>query len=122
MGCTVVEASVEMVIREGVYVFIADLDSERPNKAYGGKSKNVPKRLRQHINKRITDLNKGLLFKLHLPGFTPRQISLIEDIVIDAIGGAKSRGGTAANKIGGFKPKYKGEREALKRIIKGLCK
>ena len=62
------------------------------------------------------------MLKLHLPGFTTRQVALIEDIVIAAIGGAKSRGGSAANRIGGFAPKYKGEREELKKAIKGLCK
>ena len=122
LGCGLVEYSIESVIREGIYVFIADIDPDRPGKKYAGKSINVEKRLRNHVHKKVSDLNKNLLLKLHLPGFTSRQISLIEDIVIDAVGGAKSRGGTAANKIGGFKPKYKGEREALKRAIKGLCK
>ena len=122
LGCGLVEYSVESIIREGIYVFIADIDELRPGKPYAGRSKNVEKRLRQHINKRITDLNKGLILKLHLKGFTPRQIALIEDIVIEAIGGPKSRGGSAANRIGGFKPKYRGEREALKKAIKGLCK
>ncbi len=122
LGCGLVEFSVESIIREGIYVFIADIDSLRPGKPYAGRSVDIERRLRQHVGKRISDLNKGLLLKLHLPGFTQRQIALIEDIVIDAIGGPKSRGGTAANRIGGFRPKYKGEREALKRAIKGLCK
>jgi hypothetical protein len=122
LGCGLVEFSVESIIREGVYVFLADIDSLRPGKPYAGRSIDIERRLRQHVGKRISDLNKGLLLKLHLPGFTARQIALIEDIVIDAIGGAKSRGGSSANRIGGYRPKYKGEREALKKAIRGLCK
>ncbi len=87
VGCIVIEEAVESAITEGVYILLDTVT--RSKLPYVGQSKDVLKRLRQHVGKKIDGLNKRILV-FNLKGFTKNQREIFEQLVIDELGGIEN--------------------------------
>lgn len=97
MGCVAVEEATESLIESGVYLIIDNMGL-----LYAGSSGNVMGRLSGHDRLRgVVNWwanNVKAVFNLPRENFSPRQIRLFEQHVIDAIGGISSAGNSNVNR------------------------
>ena len=107
-GCYVVEAFVTEAITSGIYVFI-----DRDGLPYTGKSKNIEKRLRQHLKSRLDSID-DVMFKFKLPNNGPKFRSAFEQLIIESVMDYTDE--NVSNKIRGVSEKNKNIRKLMKQL------